>query len=282
VGGRRHRRTCRQVEQGTDGVPVPATRFGRVTVVCNIPTPNQSSVSTHFRTQPVHSLANAERLISGDRHWLVLPLFRLAPVKLPELEPESAHFGCWISPKDITDLIPVLSRRYYDRFASEFYGDFEDLEQVARLAFWMFLTEKGNPERVRELEALAVVSRAIRDEIEGTRRAPVGSVGSQEIDWRVLTVRTGLTETQEQILESFRMEASKVAKKPCWEAAWLVLACEWEPVEVCKWWRRERDNRRFVSPDRVMKLVAKAEKRIRDRLDPLFVDELNNIATVWW
>jgi hypothetical protein len=206
-------------------------------------------------------------------------------MNLPDLHIDTSHFGNWVAPEDISTLIPLLAARYYDRYKTEFYGDEEDLSQEAHLALWLLLKDREDQERVRELEALSVVTGAIQKEIHSTRRSGPGVLSSQDdsVPWKALAcVDRNLSEHQQYALTCFRNRVAQIVKKPAWEFIWLVLGCGWEPEEVCLWFRRKPDDRQRFSPADVRKRVRKAAREVRFVLDREYETEINQISMKWW
>jgi hypothetical protein len=204
---------------------------------------------------------------------------------LPPLSADSAHLGNWIAPDDVEALIPVLARQYYQRYRNDFVGDSDDLEQVARIALWQRWGIGGDnpPERVRELEALSVLTGAIRQEIEQTKRSGPLVLPSQEIDWEVLTTADrSLSEHQLYVLECFRIAVSQIVRSPNYEMMWLVLGCKWTPEEVTLYFRRKKDDRKRFPPDEVRRRVEEGSRKVRLHLDRMYEWELNTLSCKWW
>lgn len=204
-------------------------------------------------------------------------------MQLPELETASAWAGDWLAPDDLDALIEPVARRYAQRYARDFYGDWEDLAQEARLALWLLQKEKGFPDRIRELEGIGAITTAIRGEVERTKRAGPLMHASQEVDWRVLAVPDRqLTETQQEVLYRFQMVCSQAARSPYWTFVWLVEAAGWSPEMVTLYFRKKKDTRHYYSPQTVLKGVEKAKRRIRERIPQDYIEEVNNLSTIWW
>lgn len=206
-------------------------------------------------------------------------------MRLPPLEEDTSHLGNWIEPADVEHLIPVLAHTYYQRYACWCYSDADDFEQEGRLALWLYLKEKGNPDRVRELEAIGRVTTAIRGAVESTKRSGVGMLSSQEdgINWRVLAAPDRqLTKAQAETLDSFRLICSQKAGTPYWTALWLVEAAGFTPEMVTAYFRSRERYRKRVPPAMVLKWVAKAKANVRKYLDREWIDIVNQISLCEW
>lgn len=206
---------------------------------------------------------------------------------LPDLFIESAYLGNWTEPADIELLIPSICERYHRRYASEYYGDEQDLEQSASLAFWLYLKEKGNPDRVRELEAFSVVHRAIQTEIKDTQRSGPGMHSSQEIDWKLLAVPDHqLNDAQAELLGRVRTACYRTIGNKRWVCCYLLWGCDWEPEEITLYFRRRKNahgqKECRVMPDKVLKLAESGRKKLLAKLKPVYLEELNQLSGIWW
>jgi hypothetical protein len=207
-------------------------------------------------------------------------------VKIPDIDIESAHLGNWIDPDDVEALIPVLSERYYQKYKTEFFGDEQDLMQAASLALWQY---RNGRDRVRELEAFAVLHSAIQTEIQATQRSGVGMHSSQDpqIDWKLLTVPDHqLIDAQAEILGRFRTACYRTIGNKRWVCCYLLWGCGWEPEQVT-WYFRRRKNAHGqkecrVLPEEVLKLAESGRRRLLKKLNPVLIEELNTLSLVWW
>lgn len=204
-------------------------------------------------------------------------------MKLPDLDTSSAHLGDWIDLADVEALIPSISLRYHLRYAQDYYGDQDDLEQVARIAMWQLMQGQGHQDRVRQLLAFSTIDGAIRDEVESTKRTGPHMLGSQEINWRVLTtVDRNLNEDQKWTLFLFRDRAAQIVGKPYWEWVWLILGLGWSVDDVRQYLRRKKDERQNWRPEVIRKTVLKAEGWVRAALPRWHIEEVNHISLAWW
>lgn len=201
-------------------------------------------------------------------------------MELPPLELDTSWAGAWNRPQNIEALIPGIAHRYFKRHQRFMYSDADDLEQEARLAFWLWLQEKGGAvERVRELEAFSVIHSAMWSEIEYTRRLRVEDAEQDAINWRlVVQPDRNLTPHQKRVLVRFRNAASVLARRPNWESLWLVKGLEWEPAAVTLYLRSKVDDRHACPPDKVLKRVKKAEGRIRKGLPAGLLQEVLHLS----
>lgn len=204
-------------------------------------------------------------------------------MRLPDLEHESAFLGNWLAPEDLEPVICQQAARYYSRYAAQFVGDADDLEQVSRIAVWQLMQAKGEPEKVRELEAFGCIQTAIWQEIEQTKRTGPLMLSSQEVNWKaVACVDRNLSEHQVYVLDCFRNRVSQIVRKPCYEMMWLMLGCGWLPEEVTAWFRWKPYDKHRYPPSDVLKRIARGRKQLRLYLDREYEQELNQISFPWW
>lgn len=198
-----------------------------------------------------------------------------------EIDPTEVHLGNWIAPAALEPLIEPMAVRWHKRLSGCFCGDWEDLAQAGRIALWQYLQAKGEVERVRELEALAVLDRAFFAEVRATRTGLWGRK-RVEVDWDRLEQPQPVqpNEDQRYLLDLFLMNAAKAARRPNWEMLWLVRVQQWEPQWVTDYFKRKRDDRHCYPPSVVVQRVELAEKRIRRQLRADLLEELTRYSWV--
>jgi hypothetical protein len=195
-----------------------------------------------------------------------------------DTEVDTAHLGHWIAPAALWELIEPMALRWHSRLSHCYCGDAEDLMQSGRLALWEYLQAAGEPERVRELEALRVLDTAFFAELRVLRTGLWGRK-RQGVDWEALVeAREGPNEDQRYLLDRFLMNAAKAARKPNWEILWLVRVQQWEPQWVIDYFRRKKDERRRFTLRQIDRRVRLAEQRIRKQLSPSLLAELRRYS----
>lgn len=195
-----------------------------------------------------------------------------------EVDAEFAHLGHWIAPAALWPLIEPMALRWHQRLCGRYCGDAEDLMQSGRLALLEFLRAKGEPERVRELEALRVIDLAFFAEVRLLRTGLWGRK-RQEVDWLELPeVNSGPNEDQRYLLDRFLMNAAKAARKPNWEILWLVRVQQWEPQWVIDYFRSKKDDRKRFTLEQIDKLIRLAEQRIKKHLKADLLAEMRRYS----
>jgi hypothetical protein len=202
-------------------------------------------------------------------------------VQLPPLETESVGLGAFVTPAEVLDTIGAQAGRFYLRLRRRYNGDAEDIAQAAYAAFIRWLADKGEPDRIRELEAFAVIHKAMVAEIRGNKRQD--GCG----DWTQAVGREQLTPKQVELLSYASNCMAKIARRPHWEILYLVKACGWTPEEVVRYFRTRKktdkgNGKRRLTAEGVRKSVEASMKRIRKRLDPTVVDDVIRLSQIQW
>ena len=200
----------------------------------------------------------------------------LSPVTTFDLDVDGVHLGCWLSVDDIWRLIPLQSNHYYRRLAHLFVGTEEDLSQSASLALLQWQSENAGEDRIRELVGLGLIHRAMIEEVKANRRLSV------EDDELLLVVpnRRQLTEKQAELVTYARRVMYKLAGNPEWETLWLRLALKWDDEQIKQYWKRKKDDRKRMTPEKIDKLVATGVKRIKAGMDLSIVTDVQFIELV--
>jgi len=197
------------------------------------------------------------------------------------------HLGCWLPTKALWELIPAQATNWHRRLRGRHCGDEEDLAQAGRLAFWELLLKKGpepdKVERVRELEALSVIDRAMWAQLKELRTGLWGRK-KVEVKWSsVVGAESGPNEDQQYLSLRFLTAAAKAARRPNWEMLWLVKVQLWEPEWVCDYFRRKKDDRHRFTPANVRRRIKDASLRIRRKVPADLLAEMRRYswASLW-
>lgn len=198
---------------------------------------------------------------------------------MTELEPNDVHLGQWVPVKALWRLLPSMSQSYHNRLKRFFVGDADDLAQSAALALLQWSADNGQPERIRELVGLAIIHKAMVEEVRNNRHQSA----DDDADPLLLTItdeRRQLTDSQIKLLERIRNQAARIAKRPNWECLWLAKSFGWSEMQIQSYFRSKKDDRHFYSVEQIRKSIALAERRIRMKLNDFLKEETQLLE--WW